>query len=122
MHPYRRRDCRRRWTSTGHWAPKLIEIDMPHFDYAIGAYYVIATAEASSNLARFDGVHYGYRSQQAQDYIEVYSKSRDEAFGQEVKRRIMLGHLCTLQRVLRCLLSEGPESTKPDSQRFYEGI
>ena len=70
---------------------EIIEIDMPHFDYAISAYYVIATAEASSNLARFDGVHYGYRSQNANDYIEVYSKSRDEAFGQEVKRRIMLG-------------------------------
>ena len=69
----------------------IVEIEMPHFDYAIGAYYVIATAEASSNLARFDGVHYGHRSQDAQDYVEVYSKSRDEAFGQEVKRRIMLG-------------------------------
>lgn len=55
------------------------------------AYYVIATAEASSNLARYDGVHYGYRSSRAQDYIEVYSKSRDEALGPEVKRRIMLG-------------------------------
>ena len=70
---------------------QIIEIDMPHFDYAIGAYYVIATAEASSNLARFDGVHYGHRSKDANDYVEVYSKSRDEAFGQEVKRRIMLG-------------------------------
>jgi len=70
---------------------EIIEIDMPHFDYAISAYYVIATAEASSNLARYDGVHYGYRSPNAQDYIEVYSKSRDEAFGAEVKRRIMLG-------------------------------
>jgi aspartyl-tRNA(Asn)/glutamyl-tRNA(Gln) amidotransferase subunit A len=69
----------------------IIEIDMPHFDYAISAYYVIATAEASSNLARYDGVHYGYRSGAAQDYVEVYSKSRDEAFGAEVKRRIMLG-------------------------------
>ncbi len=70
---------------------EIIEIDMPNFDYAISAYYVIATAEASSNLARFDGVHYGYRSQKANDYVEVYSKSRDEAFGTEVKRRIMLG-------------------------------
>lgn len=70
---------------------EIVEIDMPHFDYAIGAYYVIATAEASSNLARFDGVHYGYRSPNAKDYVEVYSKSRDEAFGTEVKRRIMLG-------------------------------
>ncbi|HDS85415.1 MAG TPA: Asp-tRNA(Asn)/Glu-tRNA(Gln) amidotransferase subunit GatA [Phycisphaerales bacterium] len=68
-----------------------VEITMPHFDYAIAAYYVIATAEASSNLARFDGVHYGHRSAEAGNYIEVYSKSRDEAFGPEVKRRIMLG-------------------------------
>ena len=70
---------------------ELVEISMPHFDYAIAAYYVIATAEASSNLARYDGVHYGHRSAAADDYIQVYSKSRDEAFGTEVKRRIMLG-------------------------------
>ena len=69
----------------------VVEIEMPHFDYAISAYYVIATAEASSNLARYDGVHYGHRSPDAKDYVEVYSKSRDEAFGAEVKRRIMLG-------------------------------
>lgn len=68
-----------------------VDITMPHFDYAIAAYYVIATAEASSNLARYDGVHYGHRSAAADDYVEVYSKSRDEAFGAEVKRRIMLG-------------------------------
>ena len=70
---------------------EVIEINMPHLDYAIAAYYVIATAEASSNLARYDGVHYGHRSENAADYIEVYSKSRAEAFGKEVKRRIMLG-------------------------------
>ena len=70
---------------------EVTEIDMPHLDYAIAAYYIIATAEASSNLARYDGVHYGYRSERAGDYIEVYSKSRAEVFGKEVKRRIMLG-------------------------------
>ena len=70
---------------------EIIEISMPHFDYAIATYYLIATAEASSNLARYDGVHYGHRSKNANDYIEVYSKSRDEGFGPEVKRRIMLG-------------------------------
>ena len=70
---------------------EIIEIDMPHLDYAIAAYYIIATAEASSNLARYDGVHYGHRSEKAADYVEVYSKSRAEAFGKEVKRRIMLG-------------------------------
>jgi aspartyl-tRNA(Asn)/glutamyl-tRNA(Gln) amidotransferase subunit A len=70
---------------------EIVEIEMPHFEYAIAAYYVIATAEASSNLARYDGVHYGHRSEKAENYIEVYSKSRAEGFGQEVKRRIMLG-------------------------------
>ena len=70
---------------------EITEIDMPHLDYATAAYYVIATAEASSNLARYDGVHYGHRTQDPKDYVEVYSKSRAEAFGQEVKRRIMLG-------------------------------
>jgi len=70
---------------------QVIEVDMPHFDYAIAAYYVVATAEASSNLARYDGVHYGHRTENPKDYIEVYSKSRAEGFGKEVKRRIMLG-------------------------------
>jgi len=70
---------------------EIAEIDMPHLDYAIAAYYIIATAEASSNLARYDGVHYGHRTENPQDYVEVYSKSRAEAFGEEVKRRIMLG-------------------------------
>jgi len=70
---------------------RIVEMSMPHLDYAIAAYYVIATAEASSNLARYDGVHYGHRTANPTDYIEVYSKSREEAFGKEVKRRIMLG-------------------------------
>jgi aspartyl-tRNA(Asn)/glutamyl-tRNA(Gln) amidotransferase subunit A len=70
---------------------EIVEIGMPHFDYAIAAYYVIATAEASSNLARYDGVHYGHRTKNPKDYIEVYTKSRAEGFGKEVKRRIMLG-------------------------------
>ncbi|TFG50848.1 MAG: Asp-tRNA(Asn)/Glu-tRNA(Gln) amidotransferase subunit GatA [Candidatus Brocadiia bacterium] len=70
---------------------KIIEIEMPHFDYSIAAYYVVATAEASSNLARYDGVHYGHRTADPKDYVEVYSKSREEGFGKEVKRRIMLG-------------------------------
>jgi len=67
------------------------EISLPTLDYAVAAYYLIATAEASSNLARYDGVHYGHRTKDPKDYIEVYTKSRAEAFGEEVKRRIMLG-------------------------------
>lgn len=70
---------------------EIVEVEMPHFEYSIATYYVVATAEASSNLARYDGVHYGHRTADAKDYIEVYSKSREEAFGEEVKRRIMLG-------------------------------
>jgi len=70
---------------------EVIELEMPYFDYAIASYYMVATAEASSNLARYDGVHYGHRTANAQDYVEVYTKSRAEGFGKEVKRRIMLG-------------------------------
>ena len=60
-------------------------------EYAIPAYYVIASAEASSNLSRFDGVKYGYRTPEYEDLHEMYKKSRSEGFGSEVKRRIMLG-------------------------------
>lgn len=70
----------------------LIEpISFPYLDYVIPAYYVLTTAEASSNLARYDGVHYGYRSPNATDLESTYKKSRSEGFGTEVKRRIMLG-------------------------------
>jgi aspartyl-tRNA(Asn)/glutamyl-tRNA(Gln) amidotransferase subunit A len=66
-------------------------ISLPNTRYAIPTYYVVATAEASSNLARFDGVRYGYRSAHAKTLAEMYRRSRDEGFGAEVKRRIMLG-------------------------------
>jgi aspartyl-tRNA(Asn)/glutamyl-tRNA(Gln) amidotransferase subunit A len=69
----------------------IVEIDLPHTEYGIPTYYVVATAEASSNLARYDGVHYGHRSDSATDLVDLYSKSRAEGFGPEVKRRIMLG-------------------------------
>jgi aspartyl-tRNA(Asn)/glutamyl-tRNA(Gln) amidotransferase subunit A len=67
------------------------EVSLPHSAYAVAAYYIVATAEASSNLARYDGVHYGYRASRFDDLIDMYSRSRGEAFGAEVKRRIMLG-------------------------------
>ncbi|GAB6078288.1 Asp-tRNA(Asn)/Glu-tRNA(Gln) amidotransferase subunit GatA [Hydrogenobaculum acidophilum] len=67
------------------------EISLPHIEYAIPVYYIIAPAEASSNLARFDGVRYGYRTKDFRDIFELYAKTRDEGFGPEVKRRIMLG-------------------------------
>jgi aspartyl-tRNA(Asn)/glutamyl-tRNA(Gln) amidotransferase subunit A len=66
------------------------EISLPHTEYAVAVYYIVATAEASSNLARYDGMRYGHRAD-AKDLIETYRISRDEGFGAEVKRRIMLG-------------------------------
>ena len=70
---------------------EIIPISLPHSKYAIPTYYVIATAEASANLARFDGVRYGHRAKSARTLSEMYRRSRDEGFGPEVKRRIMLG-------------------------------
>ena len=66
-------------------------VSFPYLDYLVPTYYVLTTAEASSNLARFDGIHYGYRSSAANDLESTYKKSRSEGFGKEVKRRIMLG-------------------------------
>jgi aspartyl-tRNA(Asn)/glutamyl-tRNA(Gln) amidotransferase subunit A len=70
---------------------EIVPISLPHTAYAVPTYYVIATAEASANLARFDGVRYGYRAKGAATLSDMYRKSRDEGFGAEVKRRIMLG-------------------------------
>jgi aspartyl-tRNA(Asn)/glutamyl-tRNA(Gln) amidotransferase subunit A len=70
---------------------EVVPVSLPHTDYGIATYYVIATAEASSNLARYDGVHYGRRCEGAEDIVDLYSRSRGEVFGAEVKRRIFLG-------------------------------
>ncbi|MEB6549817.1 Asp-tRNA(Asn)/Glu-tRNA(Gln) amidotransferase subunit GatA [Heyndrickxia sporothermodurans] len=67
------------------------EVSLPHSKYGTAAYYLLSSSEASSNLARFDGVRYGYRSPNAKNLIDLYKKSRSEGFGEEVKRRIMLG-------------------------------
>src|SRR5256886_2012772 len=69
----------------------IVDIELPHAKYAIAVYYIIATAEASSNLARYDGVRYGFRAEDAPALKQMYRKTRDEGFGPEVKRRIMLG-------------------------------
>ena len=70
---------------------EIVEVDLPNAKYSIAVYYIIATAEASSNLARFDGVRYGFRAEDAPELRQMYRKTRDEGFGAEVKRRIMLG-------------------------------
>lgn len=70
---------------------EVMEISLPHTEYTLATYYIVATAEASSNLARFDGVRYGYRASQVADVLDMYKKTKDEGFGAEVKRRILLG-------------------------------
>jgi len=69
----------------------VVEINLPHMEYAIACYYLVATAEASSNLARYDGVHYGHRTDQPADIFDLYASSRAEGLGHEVQRRVMLG-------------------------------
>jgi aspartyl-tRNA(Asn)/glutamyl-tRNA(Gln) amidotransferase subunit A len=70
---------------------EIVDVSLPHTDYGIAVYYVIATAEASANLARFDGVRYGYRAKDPKDLLDHYGRTREEGFGAEVKRRIILG-------------------------------
>jgi len=70
---------------------KCVEISLPHTEYCLAVYYIIAPAEASSNLARYDGVKYGFRSQDSRDLLDMYKRTRSAGFGAEVKRRIMIG-------------------------------
>jgi len=73
------------------WGATVQNVSLPHTEYAVAIYYIIATAEASSNLARYDGVKYGFRSKGYQDLMEMYGQTRSRGFGKEVKRRIILG-------------------------------
>jgi aspartyl-tRNA(Asn)/glutamyl-tRNA(Gln) amidotransferase subunit A len=75
----------------GKWGAEVKRVSLPHTEYAVAIYYIIATAEASSNLARYDGVKYGLRSKGYRDLMEMYTQTRAKGFGQEVKRRIILG-------------------------------
>jgi aspartyl-tRNA(Asn)/glutamyl-tRNA(Gln) amidotransferase subunit A len=70
---------------------EIIDVGLPHTEYGIAVYYFLATAEASANLARFDGVRYGHRAENPRDILDHYGRTREEGFGQEVKRRIILG-------------------------------
>jgi aspartyl-tRNA(Asn)/glutamyl-tRNA(Gln) amidotransferase subunit A len=70
---------------------EIVEVSLPHTEYAVAVYYIVATAEASANLARFDGVRYGHRAKDTNGLLEHYGRTRDEGFGPEVKRRIILG-------------------------------
>ncbi len=70
---------------------QAIEVSLPHTEYAVATYYILACAEASANLSRYDGVKYGYRSEHADNLMDMYTNTREEGFGEEVKRRILLG-------------------------------
>ena len=109
-----------RLKSLGH---ELVEVSLPHTRFAIPAYYVLATAEASSNLARFDGVRYGWRNEDAKTVSDVYDFTRGDGFGDEVRRRIMMGtyvlsagyfdaYYKKAQRVRRIICSEMSEVFK----------
>lgn len=73
---------------------RIVDISLPHTEYAVSTYYIVAPAEASSNLARFDGVQYGFRESASKDLIDMYIKTRSKGFGNEAKRRILLGTYC----------------------------
>jgi aspartyl-tRNA(Asn)/glutamyl-tRNA(Gln) amidotransferase subunit A len=83
------------WTKGAQWlkaqGAQIVEVSLPHTKYALPTYYIVAPAEASSNLARYDGVKFGYRAAGARDITELYEKSRGEGFGLEVQRRILIG-------------------------------
>ena len=70
---------------------EIVDVSLPATEYAVAVYYIVATAEASANLARFDGVRYGYRAENPKDMLDLYGRTREEGFGPEVKRRIILG-------------------------------
>ncbi|HUO89657.1 MAG TPA: amidase family protein, partial [Rhizomicrobium sp.] len=83
------------WHKGAEWlkamGAEIVEVSLPHTKYALPTYYIVAPAEASSNLARYDGVRYGHRAEGARDIVDLYEKSRAEGFGREVQRRILIG-------------------------------
>ncbi|MCR4317615.1 MAG: Asp-tRNA(Asn)/Glu-tRNA(Gln) amidotransferase subunit GatA [Planctomycetes bacterium] len=104
---------------------EIVEVSLPHTEYGIACYYIIAMAEASSNLARYDGVHYGFRAQDAGKRDDVYFKSRTEGFGEEVKRRIMLGTFSLSAGYYDAYYSKGLKTRtliKRDFSRAFEKV
>ncbi|MDO5674301.1 MAG: Asp-tRNA(Asn)/Glu-tRNA(Gln) amidotransferase subunit GatA [bacterium] len=85
------REVRKALSTLENAGARLVEVSLPHTEYCVAVYYLIATAEASSNLARFDGIHFGYHDPDSTDLLDQYSRSRAVAFGDEVKRRILIG-------------------------------
>jgi aspartyl/glutamyl-tRNA(Asn/Gln) amidotransferase subunit A (EC 6.3.5.-) len=90
---------------------KVVEVPLPHLKYSVEVYQIIATSEASSNLARFDGIRYGFRKK-AEDLEDLYNSTRSSGFGAEVKRRIAIGTFALSHGGGRCLLFKGVKSEK----------
>ena len=101
---------------------EMIELSLPSTELSIPVYYVIATAEASSNLARYDGIRYTSRSPRAENAIDLYSKSRGEGFGEEVKKKMHSWSICSQQRLLRCLLFTSPKNPNFNKKRLRESF
>lgn len=101
---------------------KVVEISLPHSDYAIATYYILATSEASSNLARYDGVKYGFRIQAPKDLLDMYMKSRNQGFGPEVKRRIMLGTYALSAGYYEAYYKKGQQARTLIKQDFDEAF
>ena len=99
---------------------KVEEVSFPYLDYLVPVYYVLTTAEASSNLSRFDGIHYGYRSKNATDLESTYKKSRSEGFGKEVKRRIMLGTFVLSAGYYDAYYAKGQKVRRLIQQKTFE--
>ncbi len=100
----------------------LVEIDLNMTEAYVPTYYLIAPAEASSNLSRYDGVRYGYRAENPVDLMDLYKRSRSEGFGAEVQRRILIGNICVVCGLLRCVLRESSKSPSSDSTRFLKSV
>ena len=101
---------------------EIKEVSLPSTEWAVATYYVIATAEASSNLARYDGVKFGFRSKETRDLLEMYEKTRAEGFGSEVKRRIMLGTYVLSAGYYDAYYGKGPGGTNTHSSRIRLGV
>jgi aspartyl-tRNA(Asn)/glutamyl-tRNA(Gln) amidotransferase subunit A len=101
---------------------KVVDISLPHTDYAVATYYILATSEASSNLARYDGVKYGFRAQAPKDLLDMYMQSRDQGFGPEVKRRIMLGTYALSAGYYDAYYKKGQQARTLIKQDFEEAF
>ena len=100
----------------------MVEVDLPNQDLAVPAYYVIAPAEASSNLSRYDGVRYGHRAKDYADLQEMYAKTRAEGFGAEVKRRIMIGTYVLSHGYYDAYYLQAQKHPPPHRARLHRGL